>query len=117
MDEPKLQEILDDAAERLALGRYSNADASVHALVAEVRRLTAALATARREARDGALRECLTIALTDGSTARIADGIAKLIGRGVHYAPDPRPAAPPAVVESPLVDEDGMSVAPPRWNR
>lgn len=49
MDEPKLQEILDDAAERLALGRYSNADASVHALVAEVRRLTAALATARRE--------------------------------------------------------------------
>jgi len=49
MNEAKLQEILDDAAERLALGRYSNADASVHALVAEVRRLTAALATARRE--------------------------------------------------------------------
>ena len=41
MNETQLQEILDDAAERLALGRYSNADASVHALVAEVRRLTA----------------------------------------------------------------------------
>lgn len=49
MDEAKLQEILDDAAERLALGRYSNADAAVHSLVAEVRRLTAALATVTTE--------------------------------------------------------------------
>ena len=62
MDEPKLQEILDDAAERLALGRYSNADASVHALVAEVRRLTAALATARREGAEEMRERCDFIA-------------------------------------------------------
>lgn len=53
MDEAKLQEILDDASERLSLGRYSNADAAVHALVAEVRRLTAALDAARREGAEG----------------------------------------------------------------
>jgi hypothetical protein len=58
MDEAKLQEILDDASERLSLGRYSNADAAVHDLVAEVRRLTAALATARREGAEGMRAAC-----------------------------------------------------------
>lgn len=58
MDEAKLQEILDDASERLSLGRYSNADAAVHDLVAEVRRLTAALATARREGAEEMREAC-----------------------------------------------------------
>lgn len=62
MDEAKLQEILDDASERLSLGRYSNADAAVHDLVAEVRRLTAALATARREGAEEMRAKCKAVA-------------------------------------------------------
>lgn len=64
MNEAELQEILDDASERLSLGGYSNADAAVHDLVAEVRRLTAALAAARREGAEFAQEQALGV-LTD----------------------------------------------------
>ena len=49
-------------------------------LAAEVERLDAALATARREGRDAALRECLDIAMSEGSTSVIVTRIHSLMG-------------------------------------
>lgn len=79
MDEAKLQEILDDASERLSLGRYSNADAAVHDLVAEVRRLTAALAAVTAE-RDAALEECDTLRRGRDHGDGVIDDVREILG-------------------------------------
>lgn len=58
----------------------AHAREDVRDLAAEVERLDAALATARREGRDAALRECLDIAMSEGSTSVIVTRIHSLMG-------------------------------------
>lgn len=54
--------------------------AKVRALGIGKRALESMLATARRDARDAALRECLDIAMSEGSTSVITQKIHDLIG-------------------------------------